>query len=50
MVIGKSVTVIKPSESYEAKVIDINPDFSLLIERDDKTEHLFTGEVSLRMV
>ncbi len=50
MVIGKSVTVIKPRESYEARVIDVNPDFSLLIERFGKEERLFTGEVSLRMV
>ncbi len=48
-IIGKTVTVIKLTESYEAKVLDINPDFSLLIERDGKQERLFTGEISLRV-
>jgi BirA family biotin operon repressor/biotin-[acetyl-CoA-carboxylase] ligase len=49
MVIGKSVRVIKPTEQYEAKVLDLNEDFSLSIERGDKTERLFTGEVSLKI-
>ena len=48
-VIGKSVTVIKPSESYDAKVLDINPDFSLKIERDGRIERLFTGEISIKV-
>ena len=49
IVIGKSVTVLKPSESYEAKVVDIDSDFSLIIERDGKQERLFTGEISLKI-
>ena len=49
LVIGKGVTVIKPSESYEATVIDINPDFSMKIQTDRGTEDLFTGEVSLKI-
>ena len=48
-VIGKSVTVLKPNESYEAKVVDINSDFSLIIERDGKQERLFTGEISIKI-
>ena len=48
-VIGKNVTVIKLTESYEAKVIDIDRDFSLIIERAGKTERLFTGEISLKV-
>lgn len=48
-VIGKNVTVLKLNESYEAKVLDINPDFSLEIERDGKRERLFTGEISLKI-
>ena len=48
-IIGKKVTVIKPNESYEAKVIDINPDFSLTIERGEEKERLFTGEISLKV-
>ena len=48
-VLGKSVTVLKPTESYEARVIDINPDFSLTVERDGQMERLFTGEISLKI-
>ncbi len=48
-IIGKDVTVIKPSESYRAKVLDINPDFSLSLLRDGKPERLFTGEISLKV-
>ncbi|MBR5817672.1 MAG: biotin--[Clostridia bacterium] len=47
--IGKRVTVMKLKESYEATVLDINPDFSLSIERDGKVEWLFTGEISLKI-
>ena len=49
MVIGMSVRVIKPTEQYEATVLDLNEDFSLSIERGSKTERLFTGEVSLKI-
>ena len=49
LVIGKGVTVIKPDESYEATVLDLLPDFSLLIEREGKEERLFTGEISLKI-
>lgn len=48
-IIGKKVTVIKLTEQYEAKVIDINEDFSLTIERDGESEKLFTGEISLKI-
>ena len=48
-IIGKKVTVIKLTESYEAKVVDIDRDFSLIIERDGKQERLFTGEISLKI-
>ncbi len=48
-VIGKEVTVIKLTKSYSAKVIDINPDFSLTIEYNGKTERLFTGEISIKI-
>ena len=49
IVIGKSVRVIKPTEQYEATVLDLNDDFSLSLERGGKTERLFTGEVSLKI-
>ena len=48
-IIGKKVTVVKLTESYEARVLDINPDFSLLIDRDETKERLFTGEISLKI-
>ena len=48
-IIGKKVTVLKLNESYEAKVVDIDSDFSLIIERDGKQEKLFTGEISLKI-
>lgn len=49
LVIGKAVTVIKATESYEATVLGINDDFSLQIQRDGKEERLFTGEISIRI-
>ena len=48
-IIGKNVTVVKLTESYKAKVVNIDSDFSLIIERDGITERLFTGEISLRI-
>ena len=48
-IIGKEVTVIKLTETYKAKVIDINPDFSLTIDRNGEIERLFTGEISLKV-
>ena len=48
-IIGKKVTVMKLNESYEAEVIDINPDFSLKIKTQNGIENLFTGEVSLKV-
>ena len=48
-IIGKSVTVMRLNERYEAEVIDLNPDFSLLIKRDGKEERLFTGEIGLKI-
>ncbi len=48
-IIGKTVTVMKPSESYTARVLDINPDYSLKIVTESGVESLFTGEVSLKI-
>ena len=48
-VIGRRVCVIKANESYEAEVLDINPDFSLRIATEKGIESLFTGEVSLKI-
>ena len=49
LVVGKQVNVIKATESYTAKALEICDDYSLLVERDGKTERLFTGEVSLKI-
>lgn len=49
VVIGRDVTVVKLNESYPARVIDINPDYSLLIEHEGVEERLLTGEISLRI-
>ncbi len=49
LVIGRDVTVIKPAGSYEARVLDLNPDFSLKIQTESGIERLFTGEVSLKI-
>ena len=48
-IIGKKVRVMKLAESYEAEVIDINPDYSLKIHTSKGEEDLFTGEVSLKI-
>jgi BirA family biotin operon repressor/biotin-[acetyl-CoA-carboxylase] ligase len=48
IVIGREVTVVKLQESYRARVIDLNPDYSLKIERDGRQESLFTGEISIK--
>ena len=49
-IIGREVTVMKLSESYKAQVLDLNPDYSLLLKKENgEIESLFTGEVSLRL-
>ncbi len=47
--IGKEVNVIKPTETYPATVIGLNPDYSLTLKLPCGNEEiLFTGEVSVR--
>ena len=49
-VIGRQVNVIKLTETYGAHVLDVQKDYSLLIEKDGgDRESLFTGEVSLKI-
>lgn len=49
--IGKSVDVIKLSETYTATVLDITDDCSLRVKREDgSVEMLSTGEVSIRAI
>ncbi len=49
LIISKNVTVVKLTESYPAKVLDINPDYSLKIQTENGIENLFTGEISIRI-
>ena len=47
--IGKDVTVIKPTEKYDARVKKLNPDYSLTLSLPDGSEEiLFTGEVGIK--
>lgn len=47
--IGRQITVIKPSEKRTAKAIDIDDKARLVVEYEDNTiEHLTSGEVSIR--
>ncbi len=49
LTVGQNVTVIKPIESYEAYVKELNRDYSLTLTLPDgREERLFTGEVSVR--
>ena len=48
--IGKKVKVLS-NDSYEASILDVNPDFSLLLKLDDgKTINLNTREVSVKAI
>ena len=48
-VLGRDITVISPSEKYNARVIDIDSSFGLVIETDDKKRKtLRSGEISIR--
>lgn len=50
LLIGKNITVIKPSGNKRAKAIDIDNKARLVVEYADKSiEHLSSGEVSIRL-
>ena len=50
MIGGKNVTVYRAGEPlYDAKVLGISEDFSLVIDHDGKKENLASGEVSVRI-
>lgn len=50
LLIGKDITVIKPSGNKKAKAIDIDNKARLVVEYADKSiEHLSSGEVSIRL-
>ena len=49
LLLGERITVHGASGSYEARALDILPDYSLLIEREDGSrDRVFSGEVSIR--
>lgn len=56
IIIGKNVTVIHINETYNAKVIDVDDEGCLIVERNDennmslkgKIERLISGEVSIK--
>ena len=48
--IGREVTVHTASGSYPARAVELSPDFSLIVEREDGERlRLFTGEVSVKI-
>ncbi len=50
LVIGEVVTVIKPTETFPAKVLEITDEAHLIIEKEDgSTEELLSGEISIRV-
>ncbi len=47
--LGRSITVHTAGGSYPGRAVELLPDFSLLVEREDGSrERVFTGEVSVR--
>ena len=49
-VIGKEVLVIKPTESFLAKALEIDDDASLVVQtKDGRVEKLCYGEISVRL-
>lgn len=47
-IIGKEITVLAPDKTYLAKVLDIDNEGYLIIERNGKKEILSSGDVSIR--
>lgn len=51
MTLGKPVTVLTLTESYDATAIDLLPDYSMLVRTPKGEEkHIFTGEVSVKPI
>jgi biotin-(acetyl-CoA carboxylase) ligase len=49
--LGKPVTVLTLTESYDATAIDLLPDYSLLVRTPNGEENrIFTGEVSTKQI
>ncbi len=47
--IGKEITYIKNGEEITATVLDIDDNAALIVDLGDKTDSLFTGEVSVKI-
>lgn len=46
--LGEDITVISPTETYEATLVSVNDDFSLNVVRKNEQNRIFTGEISIR--
>ena len=48
--LGKPVTVVTLTESYDATAIDLLPDYSLLVtDKSGEQQRIYTGEVSIKL-
>lgn len=48
-VLGKEITVIKETESFKATAVDIEKDFSLLVQKENELINLSSGEISIKL-
>lgn len=49
LVLGKEIEIIKNDTVEKAVVLDLNPDYSLLVQKEnEERENLFTGDVSIK--
>ena len=46
--LGENITVLSPTETYEATLVSVNDDFSLNVVRGNEHKRIFTGEISIR--
>lgn len=51
LAIGEEITVISPTYSYKAKLLDITPNFALVVQKlDDNSGHIIqSGEISIKV-
>ena len=48
-VIGREVTVLRGEETFQATAVAIDDDGALVVQTENGTQTLFSGEVSLRL-
>lgn len=48
-ILGKEITVIKETESFKATAVDIEKDFSLLVQKENELINLSSGEISIKL-